>query len=114
MRRARGDVWWCDLGHPRGSAPALIRPAVIVSDDRYNASAIQTVTVVALTSNVRRAAQPGNVAVAAEISGLDRDSVANVTQVATIDIADLSERTGALPAWVMEQIDDGMRRALTL
>ncbi len=114
MTPARGEVWWCDLGQPRGSAPALIRPVVIVSDDRYNASRLRTVTVVALTSNMRRAAQPGNVAIPSDVSGLDRASVANVTQVATVDIGDLAERVGALPAWVVEQIDDGLRRVLAL
>lgn len=114
MIAARSEVWWCDLGQPRGSAPALTRPAVIISDDRYNASAIQTVTVVGLTSNMRRAAQPGNVAIPAELSGLSRDSVANVTQLATIDTRALSERVGPLPAWLMQQIDDGLRRALAL
>lgn len=110
----RGELWWCDLGEPRGSAPALLRPVVIISDDRYNASAIQTVTVVTLTANPRRAAQPGNVVVAADISGLSHDSVVNVTQLASVDRNALSERVGILPAWLMQQIDDGLRRALTL
>lgn len=82
--------------------------------DRYNASGLRTVTVVTLTSNPQRAAQPGNVTISAEIPGAERDSVANVTQVATIDIADLVERVGTLPTWVLEQIDAGLRRALSL
>lgn len=111
---ARGEVWWSDLGLPRGSAPALLRPVLIISDDRYNASALRTVTVVAMTSNLKRAAQPGNVTVPAELSGADHESVINVTQVATVDVADLTERLGRLPPWLMEQIDDGLRRALSL
>lgn len=87
---------------------------VIISDDRYNASAIQTVTVVILTSRMRRAAQPGNVTIPAEVSGLERDSVANVTQVATVDKGDLDSRVSKLPAAVVEQIDAGLRRALSL
>lgn len=111
---ARGEIWWADLGSPRGSAPALRRPVLIVSDDRYNASRLRTVTVVVLTSTARLAALPGNVAVAAELSGCDKDSVVNVTQVATIDRTALEERAGQLPAWVMTQVDDGLRRALAL
>jgi mRNA interferase MazF len=107
-------VWWCDLGRPSGSAPALTRPVVVVSDDRYNASALQTVTVVALTSNLRRAAQPGNITLPAGVSGLERDSVANVTQLATVDKRALIERASALPGWLMQQLDDGLRQALAL
>lgn len=87
---------------------------LVVSDDRYNRSTLRTVTVVALTSTTRLAALPGNVAISAEVSELDRDSVANVTQVATIDRAALEERVGALPQWVMTQVDDGLRSALAL
>lgn len=111
---ARGEVWWADLGLPRGSAPALRRPVLVISDDRYNASRLQTVTVVVLTSTTRLAALPGNLAVPADLSGLDRDSVVNVTQVATVDRNALEERAGQLPAWAMTQVDDGLRRALAL
>lgn len=111
---SRGDVWWADLGQPRGSAPGLRRPVVVVSDDRYNASQLRTVTVVALTTTRRLAALPGNVALPAEASGLDVDSVANVTQIATVDRMALDERVSALPAWLLAQVDDGLRRALGL
>jgi len=87
---------------------------LVVSDDRYNRSTLRTVTVVALTSTTRLAALPGNVAIPADVSTLDRDSVANVTQLATIDRAALEERIGALPQWVMTQVDDGLRGALAL
>lgn len=111
---ARGEVWWADLGLPRGSAPGLRRPVLVVSDDRYNRSRLRTVTVVVLTSTARLASLPGNVAVPDEISGLDRDSVVNVTQVATIDRAVLEQRVGVLPPWVVSQVEDGLRRALGL
>ena len=111
---ARGEVWWVDLGAPRGSAPALRRPVLVVSGDRYNASELRTVTAVALTSTTRLAAVPGCVALPADVSGLSKDSVVNVTQVVTLDRGALEERVGALPAWVMSQVDDGLRRALAL
>lgn len=114
MTIARGEVWWCDLGPAQGSGPALRRPGVIVSSDHYNASVLQTVTVVALTSNARRAAQPGNVAIPGELAGLDRDSVANVTQLASVDKHDLDECAAMLPTWLMQQLDVGLRRALSL
>ena len=69
---ARGEVWWAYLGTPHGSMPASRRPVLVISDDRYNNSRLRTVTVVVLTSTARLAALPGNVAIAAELSGLDK------------------------------------------
>lgn len=108
----RGEVWWADLGEPQGSAPAFRRPVVVVSDDRYNASTLRTVIAVTLTRTQRLAALPGNVAVPAEISELPADSVANVTQIVTLDRDTLEERVSALPVWVMTQIDEGLRGVL--
>lgn len=110
----RGELWWADLGLPRGSAPALRRPVLIVSADQYNRSELRTVTVVVLTSNSRLAALPGNVAVAPDVSGLDTESVVNVTQVATIDRSALEQRLGVLPDWLMAQVEAGLERALAL
>jgi mRNA interferase MazF len=111
---ARGEIWWADLGLPRGSAPGLRRPVLVMSDDRYNRSRLKTVTVVVLTSTARLASLPGNVAIPVEISGLDRDSVVNVTQVATVDREALEERVSTLPQWILSQVEDGLRRALGL
>lgn len=111
---ARGELWWADLGLPRGSAPALRRPVLIVSDDQYNRSRLRTVTVVTLTTTTRLGALPGNVIVPADAGGLERDSVANVTQLATIDRAALEDRIGVLPLWLLAQVDEGLQRALGL
>jgi mRNA interferase MazF len=110
----RGELWWADLGLPRGSAPALRRPVLVVSADQYNRSSLSTTTVVVLTGNSRLAALPGNVAVPAALGGLEADSVVNVTQMATIDRRALEERIGTLPDWLMAQVDAGLGRALAL
>lgn len=110
----RGEVWWADLGLPRGSAPALRRPVLIISADQYNRSRLNTVSVAVLTGNARLAALPGNVAVSTEFAELETDSVVNVTQLATIDRATLEERVATLPDWLMVQVDAGLRRALAL
>jgi mRNA interferase MazF len=107
-------VWWADLGLPRGSAPALRRPVVIISADSYNRSDLRTVTVAVLTTNMQLAALPGNVSVPAEIDGIEVESVINVTQIATIDRRALEERAGALPDWLMAHLDSGLGRALSL
>jgi mRNA interferase MazF len=110
----RGEIWWADLGLPRGSAPALRRPVLIVSADQYNRSKLRTVTVVVLTTTRQLAALPGNVGVPADLGGLPHDSVVNVTQVATIDRNTLEERIGLLPDWLLAQVDAGLQRALGL
>ena len=110
----RGELWWADLGLPRGSAPALRRPVLIVSADQYNRSKLRTVTVVVLTTNRQLAALPGNVAVPADLGGLPQDSVVNITQVATIARTTLEERVGLLPDWLLAQVDAGLQRALGL
>jgi mRNA interferase MazF len=110
----RGEVWWVDFGLPRGSAPALRRPALIVSADPYNRSELRTVTVAVITTNAQLAALPGNVAVPAEATDLPADSVVNVTQIATVDRRALEERIGTLPDWLTAQVDAGLGRALAL
>jgi mRNA interferase MazF len=111
----RGQLWWADLGVPRGSAPALRRPVLVISADQYNRSRLATVTVAVLTSNVQLAALPGNILVAADvIADLEEDSVVNVTQLATIDRGVIEERIGSLPDWLMAQVDAGLARALAL
>lgn len=110
----RGELWWADLGLPRGSAPALRRPVLIISADAYNRSDLATVTVAVLTSNTKLAALPGNVNVPAELDLLDQDSVVNVTQIATIDRNVLEAKIGALPDWLLAQVNRGLGRALAL
>ena len=93
---AQGDIWWADLPPAMGSGPAYRRPVVIVQGDAFNQSAIRTVVCAALTSNLKWAEAPGNVALSAKSSGLDRPSVVNLSQLVTLDKTDLTERVGKL------------------
>ena len=93
----QGDVWWTDLSEPAGSEPGYRRPVVVIQGDALNRSRIATVVCVALTSNLKWADAPGNVALTPRDTGLDRGSVANVSQLATLDKSVLQERVGALP-----------------
>lgn len=110
----RGQLWWADLGLPRGASPALRRPVLVVSADQYNRSTLRTVTVVILTSTSRLATLPGNVTISADLGLLAEDTVVNVTQLATIDRLVLEECVGQLPDWLLAQVDDGLQRALGL
>ena len=110
----RGDVCWVDFGEPAGSEPGYRHPLVVVSDDSFNRSRIATVVGVVVTSNLQLLDAPGNVSLPAAEAGLPHDSVANVSQVVTIDKAELSEAVGAVGPATMERIDDGLRLALGL
>jgi mRNA interferase MazF len=107
---AHGDVVWVDFGSPRGSEPAKRRPAVVVQEDWLLATDIATVLVVPLTSNTALEAFPGNVLIAVEASGLDRDSVAVVSQVGPVSREFLdSYPIGHLPAYLLVKIAAGVR-----
>lgn len=108
----RGELWWARLPPPEGSEPGYTRPVLVLSVDTFNRSAIKTVVAVVVTSNTRLAAAPGNVFLAATETGLDRDSVANVSQLITLDKAFLGELIGALPVGVLEQAERGVKLVL--
>jgi mRNA interferase MazF len=93
---AQGDVWWADLPVPSDSGPGFRRPVVVVQGDALNRSRIATVVCVPLTSNLKWAKAPGNVLLPSSVTGLPKESVANVSQLVTLDKTDLTERRGKL------------------
>ncbi len=110
----RGEVWWADLGAPRGSAPGYRRPVLVVQSDPFNRSRIATVVVAAITANAALSAAPGNVALSREESGLPKGSVVNVSQVLTICKDLLSDRVGNLPARALHRVEEGLRVVMGL
>jgi mRNA interferase MazF len=110
----RGQVWWADLGEPAGSEPGFRRPVLIVQSDAFNRSRLRTVLAVVLTSNVRLVDAPGNVLIPAKAAGLPKDSVANVSQVITIDRDFLTELAGRVRGHVLTDIENGLRLVLAL
>jgi len=110
----RGEVWWADLGEPDGSEPGYRRPVVIVQSDAFNRSRLRTVIAVVLMTNLRLLEAPGNVLVSAKASGLPKDSVANVSQLVTIDRDFLTERAGRLRGQLMKDLETGLRLVLAL
>ena len=110
----RGQVWWADLDEPRGSEAGFRRPILIVQDDAFNRSRLRTVIAVVLTSNLRLVEAPGNVLIAAKSSGLPRDSVANVSQVITLDRDFLVEPIGRIRGPVLKDVENGLRLVLAL
>ena len=110
----RGEVWWADLEEPRGSGPGFRRPVLIVQDDAFNRSRLQTTIAVVLTSNLRLVDAPGNVLIPQRASGLSKDSVANVSQVVTLDNDFPTERINRLPTRLLTAIDAGLKLVLAL
>lgn len=105
---SQGEIWWADLPEPSGSGPGFRRPIVVIQGDAFNRSALNTVICVPLTSNVRWAGAPGNVLLTSRSTHLPRESVANVSQVVTLDRAMLTERVGKLSAAKLQAILDGI------
>jgi mRNA interferase MazF len=104
----QGEVWWADLPIPFGSEPGYWRPVLVVQGDSLNRSALRTVVCVSLTSKVGRATAPGNVLLAADKTGLPRDSVAIATQIATVDRSKFIERTGKLSVAQLDAVFRGI------
>lgn len=110
----RGSVWWVELDAAASGPRLSARPAVVISADEFNRSRLRTVVVAALTSNLARAAAPGNVLLEVGAAGLGKASVVNVTQFFTIDRAQLLEPIGELDPPVMWLVSEGLRQSLAL
>ena len=105
---SQAEVWWADLPTPTGSGPGFRRPVVVVQGDALNRSRISTIVCVPLTSNLHWASAPGNVELPARATGLAKDSVANVSQLVTLDRGLLTERVGKLTSAKLELILAGI------
>jgi mRNA interferase MazF len=105
---SQGDVWWADLGTPSGSEPGFTRPVVVVQGDALNRSRLATVVCVPLTSNLGWAEAPGNVLLSARTTSLPKDSVANISQIVTLDRTVLTERVAKLSRAKLELVLSGI------
>ena len=105
---AQGEVWWAELPDPVGSGPGFRRPVLVVQGDALNRSRLATVVCVPLTSNLRWADAPGNALLTARATGLPKDSVANASQVVTLDKTLLTERVGKLSKAKLDVVLTGL------
>ena len=104
----QGEVWWADLRAPAGSEPGFRRPVVVIQGDALNRSRLATVVCVPLTSDLRWAEAPGNTLLTSRVTGLPKDSIANASQLVTLDRTVLTERVGKLPKAKVELILAGI------
>jgi mRNA interferase MazF len=105
----QGDLYWVDLGEPSGSAPGFRRPFVVIQNDAFNRSKINTVVVCALSSNLKLSQAPGNVLLKKGEASLPKASVVNISQVMTLDKEDLGSKIGQMSKKRMEEIIDGFQ-----
>jgi len=105
----QGEIYWLDLGEPRGSEPAFLHPHIVVQNNLFNSSRINTVVVCALTSNLKRAKAPGNVLLEKGEANLPKRSVVNISQIYTVNKGDLVEKIGQVSEKRMNEIIEGIR-----
>ena len=109
----QGDIYWIELDDPGGSEPGFKHPHVIVQNNLFNRSKIKTVVVCPLTSNLKRAAAPGNVILGKKESNLPKESVVNVSQIFPVDKTQLDEYVGTLSAARISKILKGINLVLS-
>ena len=108
----QGEIYWIELEDPVESGPGYRHPHVVIQNNVFNWSRINTVVVCALTSNLRRAGVPGNVVLEEGEGGLPKQSVVVVSQVFTVDKRQLAEYIGTLSGRRLRQIVEGVRLVL--
>lgn len=104
----QGDIYWIELDEPTGSEPGYSHPHVVIQNNVFNASRINTVIICALTSNIKRAEAPGNVLLEKREANLSKQSVVLVSQIFTVDKSQLGEFIGTLPERRVKQIIEGI------
>ena len=109
MTIEQGSIYWVELGIPKGSEPGYRHPHVIIQNNVFNASRINTVVVCALTSNLKRAEAPGNVLLKKGEGNLKKASVVNISQIITVNKSDLVEKIGSLSSATIEKIIESVK-----
>ena len=105
----QGSIFWIDFGEPGGSEPGYRHPHVVIQNNIFNRSRINTVVVCALTSNLARANSPGNILLSKGEGNLPKGSVVNISQIFTVNKSELSEKIGTLSKERVYQILEGIK-----
>jgi len=105
----QGEIYWIDLAEPSGSEPGYRHPHIVIQNNLFNASKINTVVVCVLTSNLKRAQAPGNVLLNKGEANLPKDSVVNISQIYTVNKGDLAEKIGKVSEKRFNEILEGIQ-----
>lgn len=110
----RGEIWWTLTPGSSYVVERFVRPMLIIQTDPFNKSNIPTVSTVVISSDMRLVDAPGNVRLSKQQSGLECDSVVDVSRIVTLDRALLSDLITTLPPAKQRQVDEGLRLILGL
>ncbi len=105
----QGDIYWFDLGNPSGSEPGYLHPVVVVQNNIFNRSRINTAAVCVLTSNLRQGLVSGNVILYKGEANLPKKSIVNISQLYTVNKRDLTQKIGTLSKRRTLEIVAGIR-----
>ena len=105
----QGDIFWIEFMEPSGSEPGYRHPHVVIQNNLFNRSRINTVVVCTLTSNLKRSKAPGNVTLSKGEANLAKKSVVNISKIFTVNKSDLSEKIGALSRERFNQVLEGIK-----
>ncbi len=105
----QGEIYWVDLGTPQGSEPGYRHPHIVIQNNLFNSSNINTVAVCSLTSNLRRGLSPGNITLKKGEANLSKKSVVNITQIYTVNKSDLTEKIGQVNNERLQEILSGIQ-----
>ncbi|MGB5156181.1 type II toxin-antitoxin system PemK/MazF family toxin [Desulfobacterium sp. N47] len=105
----QGEIFWIDLAEPKGSEPGYRHPYIVIQNNLFNASRINTVVVCSLTGNLNRAKAPGNVLLNKGEANLPQKNVVNISQIFTVNKSDLVEKLGQVSEKRMTEILDGIK-----
>ena len=108
----QGDIFWVDIEIPTRSGPGYRRPVLVIQNNTFNSSRINTVITCLLTSNIQRANSPGNILLGESEANLPKRSTINVAQIFTVDKRELAEKIGSLSRDRMEQVLEGIELTL--
>jgi mRNA interferase MazF len=105
----QGDIYWVLLEDPGELEAGIPHPHVVVQEDVFNHSRIQTVVACALTTNLKRASLPGNILLEAGEGNLPKQSIVEVSKVSSVEKARLGDYIGTLSEQRVQQILAAMR-----
>lgn len=105
----QGEIYWVDLSGPKGSEPGYRHPHLVLQNNLFNISQINTVVVCSLTTNLYRAKAPGNVLLNKGEANLPRKSVVNISQIFTVNKSDLVDKIGQVSKDRLTEILTGLK-----
>ncbi len=108
----QGEIYWLELHQPRGSEPGYRHPHLVIQNNIFNQSYINTVVVCSLTSNLKRGNAPGNVTLNKGEANIPKKSVINISQIFTVNKSDLSEKIGTLSKSRVNEVLQGINLLL--